>query len=221
MLTKARESSVDSVEQLVNFTKLARERGMEFGTIRELLLSAGWKDASIREAFSSGLEIPIPPTAQKGGAIEAFYHLSGFSCLYVAVVSLVVMLFNLIDMALPDPADSYYGYSSEWTLSSIRFSLSFVIVFAPLYLIFNRLIHRQTLQGALVRGGTVQRWLTYLTLFVIVVTILVDAATLVFTLLEGEMTTRVFVKSVLLFATVGGVFAYLWMETKKWSTKLD
>ncbi len=220
MLKTSPYESSDNVDKLVGFTELARERGMEFGTIRQLLLSAGWKDATIRQAFSAGMEIPIPQTAQKGGAIEAFYHLSAFSCLYVAIVSLVSMLFNLIDMALPDAADSYYGYSSEWTLSSIRFALSFVIVFSPLYLLFNRLIRSQTLRGALVRGGTVQRWLTYLTLFVIVVTVLVDAATLVFTLLEGEMTLRVFMKCFILFAAVGGVFVYLWMETKKWSMKL-
>lgn len=220
MLKTALDRSADNVDQLIRFTELARERGMEFATIRQLLLSAGWKDATIREAFSAGLDIPSPHTAQKGGAIEAFYHLSAFSCLYIAVVSLVVMLFNLIDVAFPDPADSYYGYSREWTLSSIRFALSFVIVFSPLYLLFNRLIRRQTLRGALVRGGTVQRWLTYLTLFVIVVTVLVDAATLVFTLLEGEMTLRVFLKCIILFAAVGGVFVYLWMETKKWSMNL-
>ena len=103
----------------------------------------------------------------------------------------------------------------------LKHVLSFVIVFSPLYLLFNRLIHRQTLRGALVRGqAPFQRWLTYLTLFVIVVTVLVDAATLVFMLLEGEMTIRVFMKCIILFVAVGGVFVYLWMETKKWSTKL-
>lgn len=220
MLKTAQNTSTDDVDQLLRFTENARDRGMEYGTIRQLLLSAGWKDATIGQAFSAGLEIPIPRMAQRGGAIEAFYHLTAFSCLYVAVVSLIVMLFNLIDMSLPDPAESYYEYSSEWTLSSIRYALSFVIVFSPLYLLFNRLIHRQTLRGALVRGGTVQRWLTYLSLFVIVVTVLVDAATLVFTLLEGEMSIRVFLKCIILFAVVGGVFVYLWMETKKWSTNL-
>ena len=46
MLKTAPDRSADNVDQLIRFTELARERGMEFATIRQLLLSAGWKDAT-------------------------------------------------------------------------------------------------------------------------------------------------------------------------------
>jgi hypothetical protein len=207
-------SSDDNIEPLVKFTEAARNRGVEYGMIRQLLLSAGWKDAKIAKAFTAGLETPIPEVSQKRGAIEAFYHLSAFTCLYIAVVSLLVMLFELLDLALPDAAESYY--SPESSLSSIRFSLSTVIVFSPLYVVFSRLIHQQAQRGELIQGGIVQRWLTYLSLFVIVITVLFDAATLVFALLEGELTTRIVIKGTTLLSVVGSVFAYLWLETKRW-----
>jgi hypothetical protein len=184
------------------------------------LLSSGWKEKEIANAFAAeSLQMPIPLAHGKGGAREAFYHLSSFTCLYVATVSLVVMLFSLIDVAFPDPVDS--SYWNEWKFSTIRSSLSSLIVFFPLYLVFSWLIRAETKNGTIKSGGGVERWLTYLTLFVIVMTVLIDASTLIFTLLEGDLTARVLIKAFVLLVVVGGVFAYLWMETYRWSVKKD
>ncbi len=48
MLKTAQNTSADNVDQLVRFTEYARDRGMEYGTNRHLLLSVGWKDAARR-----------------------------------------------------------------------------------------------------------------------------------------------------------------------------
>ena len=67
------------------FVEHARSCGMEYGAIRHLLLSAGWKEKEIATVFAAEtLQMPIPLAHGKGGAREAFYHLSAFTCLYVA-----------------------------------------------------------------------------------------------------------------------------------------
>ena len=48
-------------ESLIQFVDHAREKGMDHATIRQLLVSAGWKDKDVAEVFCSrDLELPIP-----------------------------------------------------------------------------------------------------------------------------------------------------------------
>ncbi len=187
--------------------------------IRRLLLSNGWKDKTICNCFASllSLELPVPKSREKGGAREAFFYLSTFACLYVSAVAFVILLFNLIEISIPDALQP--AWDNDWIYSSIRSSLSTVVVFFPLYLLFSWLIHRDTQCGRMTSGGGVQRWLTYLTLFVIVMTILIDAASLLFWLLEGEMTIRLLLKATVLFAVMLGVFVYIWRGSLEWSMK--
>ena len=214
-LARERDTGGSNLEE---FTAHARSKGMEYATIWRLLSAGGWKEKEIARVIAAdGLERSIPSASQKGGAREAFFHLSAFTCLYVAAISLIVMLFNLIDIALPDPTDSYW--EPEWTYSSIRSALSTVIVFAPLYVVFNWLIRRERHRGVTISGGGVERWLTYLTLFAIVMAILVDASVLIYLLFEGEMTARVLLKGFTLLAVAGGAFAYLWTGTHRWSVR--
>ena len=48
-------------EKLIRFVDHAREQRMDYATIRQLLVSAGWKDADVAEVFCArDLELPIP-----------------------------------------------------------------------------------------------------------------------------------------------------------------
>jgi hypothetical protein len=204
--------------ELDAFVAHARDRGMGHETIRHMLLALGWKEKEIACVFADReLALPIPAAHRKGGAREAFLHLTAITCMYVAAVSLVLMLFNLVNLSIPDPVDGYW--EADWYRTSIRSSMSSLIVFFPLAVLFSWLIRRETSRGAITAGGAVERWLTYLTLFVIVMTVLIDGSTLIYLLLEGEMTTRVLVKGFILLAVVGVAFTYLWIGTYRWSAK--
>ena len=54
----------------------------------------------------------------------------------------------------------------------------------------------------------VRRWLTSLTLFVAAVTILGNAITVVYYLVEGELSVRFLLKVAVLFAVAGTIFVY-------------
>jgi len=218
MLKTIPEGQQNRAEELVAFVAHARDRNMEYETIRHMLLSSGWKDKEIANVFAAHeLEVPIPAARRKGGAREAFFHLTAFTCMYVAAVSLIIMLFNLVNLSISDPLDS--DWETDWSRSSVRSAVSTLVVFFPLCVVFNWLVRRETRRGAIMSGGTVERWLTYLTLFVVVMTVLAEASTLIYLLLEGEMTARVLIKGCILFAVVGSAFAYLWIGTYQWSAK--
>jgi hypothetical protein len=215
MMERRSATSGNGAQNLVRFIEQARERKMSHEMIRQLLLSGGWKDREICNQLAAvELGLPIPLARGKGGAREAFFYLTAFTCLYVSAVAFVLMVFNLIDVAIPDATHQYWN--NEWSFSTIRSALSALVVFFPLYLVFLWLIHRDTVSGKTVAGGGVERWLTYLTLFVIVLTMLVDASTLLYWMLEGEATMRLLLKAVSLFAVMCGVFAWLWTGNMKW-----
>ncbi len=204
------------MSDLRKFIEFARERKISDGMIRHLLISNGWKDREVCAEFAAVvLDVPIPEIRDQGGSRETFFHLSAFACLYVSVTAFLVLLFNLIDLSLPDSTqNSWEGQAAKTT---IRSSVSALVVFFPLYSLFTWLIRKEIKSAKMVAGGAVERWLTFMTLFLIVMTTLIDVSTLLFWLLEGEITSRFLLKASLLLAVMLGVFFYIWRGTKKWS----
>ena len=153
-----------------------------------MLMSRGWKNIEICQQIADvELGKPIPVSQEHGGPREAFYFFSAFACLYVSVVALIVMLFNLMDIGFLDSGAD--DYQEEFLYETVHSALSTLIVFFPLFLVFNWLIRRETRSGKLVASGEVERWLTYLTFFLVVMTVLIDAANLIYWLLDEELST--------------------------------
>ena len=92
-------------DKLADFIAQARQKGMDHATIFLILRRSGWKEREIAEAFAArDLAMPIPQRPGVGSARDAFYHLLAFTALYIAAISLIVLLFTFIDFTLPDPA---------------------------------------------------------------------------------------------------------------------
>ena len=202
-------------ESLTAFIAHAREKGMDHSTIRTILLSAGWKEKEVAEALTSeSLSMPVPVPPDVGGAREAFFHLLSFVALYTTTISLIVLFFQYINRLLPDAAfENVYAYDSSMSL--IRWSLAAVIVSYPLLVWMSRLIRKDIAQHPEKAWSGIRRWLTYLTLFVAATTVMVDIITLLFTLLEGEMTLRFLLKTLTIFLLVGSVFAYYFLSLRE------
>ena len=68
------------------------------------------------------------------------------------------------------------------------------------------------------RGG-VRRWLGYLSLFVGAITLSADVMTLIYFLLEGQLTTRLALKAAVLFFIAGGLVVYLTLTLRSEATE--
>lgn len=200
-------------QQLQKFIAHARSKGMDHSTIRMLLLSAGWKERDIAEALSAeGLSMPVPLPQDAGGARDAFFHLLTFASLYTTVISSVILLFTYINRLYPDAALGYdYGQSD---LSGVRWSMAAVIVAFPLFLWLTRILLKEMSQHAEKAAGGVRRWLTYLTLFVAATALMGDVITLVFQLLQGELSIRFLLKVAVVLLVAGSVFSYYFLSLR-------
>ncbi len=203
------------MDQLKEFIAHARKKGMDHATIRMLLLSSGWKEKDIAEAMTEeSLEMPVPLPPDAGGARDAFFHLLTFVALYTTFISLCILFFNYINILFPDAATQTYPGDTTGMLSSIRWSIAAVIVAFPLFLWISRILVKEMQKHAEKAVSGVRRWLTYLTLFVTAAALMGDVITLVFYLLNGELSVRFVLKVLVVLILAGMTFAYYFLALR-------
>ncbi|MBM3227463.1 hypothetical protein FJZ27_01195 [Candidatus Peribacteria bacterium] len=203
-----------SSSSLESFIAHARQKGMDHQTIRMLLLSAGWKERDIAAATAEqGLDMPVPIPADAGGARDAFYHLLTFAGLYAVVISFLILAYAYINRWLPDVALEPYA-TEEGFRMSIRWSLSAIIVAYPVFVWISRILLSELKAHPEKVSGGVRRWLTYLTLFVAASVLMGDVIALIFSLLNGEITLRFFLKALVVFVVTGSVFLYYFQSLR-------
>jgi len=202
-------------QELSTFIAHARKKGMDHATIRMLLLSAGWREKDIAEAMTEeSLDMPVPLPPDTGGARDAFFHLLMFVALYTSVISMIVLFFNYINILFPDPATETYAGYYDGQLTSIRWSIAAVIVSFPLFFWLARILLKEMQRHIEKAASGVRRWLTYLTLFVTAAALMGDVITLVYYLLNGELSTRFFLKVLIILILAGCGFVYYFLSLR-------
>jgi hypothetical protein len=199
-------------EELGRFLDHAVAKGMDYTSVHQLLRAAGWRERDIARVFCARhLELPLPVRSGGSSARDTFFQLLAFTALYVWVIELVLLLFNILDIQFPEP-----GRDEHWRLSAMRRSLAAILVAFPLFSVLWRRMWRE-IKAQPERAATgPRRWLTHFSLYVAAVTVLANAITLVHYLLEGEQTLRFLLKVAVLFVVAASAFAYL-SATLRWT----
>lgn len=203
-------------KDLAAFVEHARSKGMDHATIRILLLSAGWREKDIAEALAAeSLDMPVPVPMDKGGAREAFLHLITFTSLYTTVISVIILFFTYINRLFPDAAfDPSMSYVDAGQQTTIRWSIAAILVTWPLCIWMSRLLLREMREHPERAWSGIRRWLTYLTLFLTACALIGDGITLLFRLLEGELSVRFLLKVAVILLVAGMTFTYYFLSLK-------
>lgn len=144
---------------------------------------------------------------------DFFIHLGATIVLYVAAISLINLVFSVIDYAVPDAlAGGFYSGSIAWPISML-------VVLVPLLYIFEWLIHRDYKQVPEKLQLWIRRWRIHLTLFLAGATIIGDLIALINTYLSGEITMRFVYKILAIFIICGIIFAYYLLDRMDTTTK--
>ena len=199
--------------ELEQFVRDALMRGHDREQVTGALLAAGWSAEQIRGVLDGWAEVdfalPVPRPRASLSAREAFLYLLLFSALYFFAWNLGSLLFQLIQYALPDPADP------DWQLmrlsGGIRWAISALVIAFPVFVFAAHRVSRDVDRHPIKRLSPVRRWLTYLTLFVAATVLIGDLTALVFNLLGGDLSLRFVLKVLVVGAIAGTVFGYyLW-----------
>jgi hypothetical protein len=139
-------------------------------------------------------------------------QLGSLVSLYLSVTFLLVLLFGLINVLVPDTSESYYMIESH--SGSIRLGIAMLVVFFPTYLLLTRAVNRIRRQQA---GGTylsLTRWLIYLSLLIAGTALLVDLVMVIMAFLEGDLTQRFLLKVFAVFVVIGVAFHYYLLDAR-------
>lgn len=197
-----------SPSELERFVRDALLRHIPHDGIRLALTNAGWSEEQIRSALAAYADtdfpVPVPRPSVQLSARDAFLYLVLFTTLYLSAFNVAHLLFVFIERAVPDIAARSYGSIG----SSIRWSVSTLIIAFPIFLWLSAHIGRELRQAPIKRLSAVRRWLTYITLFIGAIILIGDLVTLVYHLLGGELTLRFVLKAIVVALIAGGIFGY-------------
>lgn len=148
----------------------------------------------------------------KSSPKDVFMHLLMIAALYVSTFSFISLWFDYVNFLFPDPLNYYY----QGILDGILWSTAMLIVVFPVYVLLSWLVAKDEIADPEKRELRIRKWLVYLTLFLAAIAIIVDVVTLVYNFLSGELSTKFFLKILVVLVVAGAVFGYyLWDVRRK------
>lgn len=148
--------------------------------------------------------------ASKTTPRDFFLWAGAVIALYGSVISLITLFFEYINIVFPDP-QAYYG---DIYGGAVRAAMAGVIVLVPTLLILFRIIRKTIADEPGKAEIWVRRWALVLTIFLAIVTVLIDLITLVTTFLGGELSVRFGLKTLVVLLVALGVFMHFLADQK-------
>lgn len=202
-------------DQLAAFVADALKAGRGREEIAAALDDAGWTKSEVEGALNAwadtGFVPPVPRPRPIVSAREAFTYGLMFVALVVSAVNVTTLGFELIERWLPDAAERFRGFS----VSRMRWSISYLVVFFPLFLVLNARAARAAKADKARRRSAIRKWFGYVTLFLAALALLGDLIAVIYALLSGDLTARFIAKAALVALTAGIIFLYFRAEMEE------
>lgn len=197
------------------FVKEALAKNISRKEIRQALLKSGWRADEVTNALDAYADIPFPIPVPKRrpyvSAQEAFTYLLTFLTLYVSAISFGTLLFQFINLALPDPLE----FNPERSLDALRQATAALMIAYPIFFLMTLRLRKAISKDPEKRGSKIRKWLTYITLFIAAGIIIGDLISLVFNLLNGDLTLRFALKVLTIGGIAGIIFGYYLWDIKR------
>ncbi len=153
--------------------------------------------------------------SSKSTAKDVFSYLLMIIVLIIGVVSFSAILWQYINFSFPDPLEMYYS----GLFDIIKNSISSLIVAWPVFLFLSWSTGRDLKRNESKKHIWIRRWLLHLMLFAASITIIIDLITLINSFLSGELTTRFFLKVLVILVVAVTVFVYYLWDLRRNPTK--
>ncbi len=198
--------------------------------VKDELVTIGWTEDEAEAAFRAGvvaLGAPVPTEgnrpslSKKASTVDVVINFFSFILLGIVATALGTLYYQIINLSFPDPLAAMNYYSLAGATSTIHYSIAALLIGFPLYYFAMRLWFRKFREDEGRAESKLSKWLTYLVLLAAAVTIVGDLITTLFTLLQGEITVRFFLKALVILGIAGAVFGFYYLERKKIQYRTD
>lgn len=146
---------------------------------------------------------------------DVFLHLLAIIALYASAGAFLAMLFQYINVLIPDPLQRGY-YQLQSYYGSIRWSISSLIVIFPVYVWAGYYLNKIYSLEPSKKNLRIRKWLLNFTVFAAALIIIGDLVTLIYNFLGGDITARFVLKIAAVFFVSASVFFYYFWELKGW-----
>lgn len=154
----------------------------------------------------------------KTSAKDFFLNLGTMAALYTIVISLLNLLFRVINVAFPQTLDSYSYYEG----SSISFPVATLIIFSPIFVLLMWSLEKIYAIEPEKKHLIIKRWLTYITLFVAGTVLAGDLVVVLYYFIDGQELTAGFLMKVFAVLLVAlSVFMYYISDIREKLTKVS
>lgn len=143
------------------------------------------------------------------GPRNVFVYLLNFLTLYLSAFGAGLLTWGLADHWFEDPLENYISKGP------IRSGIAMLVVAFPLFLYLNRLIDRTVETPELTERSMLKKVLTYLTLFLLAITTIIDLITIIYVFLGGDLTARFAVRGIGILLIAGFVYFYYLSDLKE------
>lgn len=137
---------------------------------------------------------------------DFFLNLGAIVALYTTVISLISLLFTVINNAYPQITAGYrYALGSQ----SISMPVATLIIFFPIFILLMWLLEKGYVTEPEKKQLGIRKWLSYITLFIAGIILAGDLVTVLYYFIDGqEITTGFLLKILSVFVIIFVVFYY-------------
>lgn len=149
---------------------------------------------------------------------DVFLHLLNIITFFLSIIGFITLYLQYISALFPDPLNFYYTAIA----GAVRVATSILVIAVPVFILTAWLLGKDLVKTPQKREMGLRKGLTYFTLFVAAITIIVDLIMLVYNFLSGELTVQFFLKTLVVLLVAGAVFGYyIWdLRRKKVKSKV-
>lgn len=144
-------------------------------------------------------------TQTKASVKDVFINLGAIIALYTLVVSLVNLLFTVINHAFPQVTNGYAYMDS----GSISWPVATLIIVFPIFILLMWLLEKEFIAFPEKQSMGIHKWLSYLTLFITGLVMAGDLIMVIYYFIDGrELSTAFLLKVFVLLVIIGALFSY-------------
>ncbi|EKE07602.1 MAG: hypothetical protein ACD_18C00031G0001, partial [uncultured bacterium] len=142
---------------------------------------------------------------------DVFLHLFNIFAFYLSVIAVTTLWVQYINKLFPDNLTYYYARISDL----VTWSSAVIIITVPAFILTTWLLEKDIKKVPEKKDFKLRKWLLYFTIFLAGITFVVDLITFVMYFFRGELTTRFFLKILVVLIVAGAVFAYYMWDLKR------
>jgi amino acid transporter len=199
-----------------SYIATAREKKQPDEKIKTALVSAGWPEEEITKAFTGtsidpDLPPPPPPPQPHIGMWTGFLYILFFISLYVLATSIAGLFHDMVDKMIPDiKTTTNYYLGSDNTL--VRSAVAAIIVSYPIFTILALILRKQLQKQPYVNNLRSRKLLIYITLIGTFLIMLCHVIFIIYSFLDGKITTNALGHLGVTFLIAGSIFGYFISE---------